>query len=229
MWGVLLVPSSSPTLSPIYDGVDVNVTSNATWFHLDHDMVSRRIYKLCFYGGHSITKGFHIPLKACAYRKKWVMLLPRGIERYSVPWRVRGTKTRAYYLVVVGVVVVLTLTRIIKSVVTGQAPVTLELRNTPGKNTHNPRWYTHISQPTQFMPPPETYKSEIGSQSTMCQFQAGPCVSLLTPGETKYSDCHPRKTTTYTLHVISITTHTHDRRKSIGKKETKKRKVHTSK
>ena len=33
------------------------------------------------------------------------------------------------------VVVVLTLTRIIKSVVTGQAPVTLELRNTPGKNT----------------------------------------------------------------------------------------------
>ena len=44
------------------------------------------------------------------------------------------------------VVVVPTLTRIIESVVTGQAPVTLELRNTPGKNTHNPRWYTHISQ-----------------------------------------------------------------------------------
>ena len=86
------------------------------------------------------------------------------------------------------VVVVLTLTRIIKSVVTGQAPVTLELRNTPGKNTHNPRWYTHISQLTQFMPPPEIYKSEIGSQSTMCQVQAGAYVSLLTPGETKYSD-----------------------------------------
>ena len=33
------------------------------------------------------------------------------------------------------VVVVLTLTRIIKPVVTGQAPVTLELRNTPGKHT----------------------------------------------------------------------------------------------
>ena len=33
---------------------------------------------------------------------------------------------------VVVVVVVLTLTRIIKSMVTGQAPVTLELRNTPG-------------------------------------------------------------------------------------------------
>ena len=28
-----------------------------------------------------------------------------------------------------------------KSVVTGQAPVTLELRNTLGKNTNNPKWY----------------------------------------------------------------------------------------
>ena len=57
----------------------------------------------------------------------------------------------------------------------------------------------------------------------MCQVQAGAYVSLLTPGETKYSDCHPRKTTTYILHVISITPHTHDRHKSIGEKETKKR------
>ena len=39
----------------MYDGVDVNVTSNVTWFHLNHDIVSRRIYKLSFYGGHSIT------------------------------------------------------------------------------------------------------------------------------------------------------------------------------
>ena len=44
MWGVLIVPSSSPTLSPIYDGLDVNVTCTVTWFHLNHDMVSRRIY-----------------------------------------------------------------------------------------------------------------------------------------------------------------------------------------
>ena len=59
---------------------------------------------------------------------------------------------------------------IIKSVVTGQALVTLELRNTPGnKHKTNQRWYTHISQLTRFMPPPETYKSEIGSQPTMCQ------------------------------------------------------------
>ena len=77
------------------------------------------------------------------------------------------------------------------------------------------------------MPPPETFKSEIGSQSTMCRVQTGAYVSLLTPGETKYSDCHPRKTTTYILHVVSITTHTHDRRKSIGAKETKKRNIST--
>ena len=121
-------------------------------------------------------------------------------------------------------VVVLTLTRIIKSVVTGQAPVTLELRNTPGKNTNNPRWYTHKSQLTQFMPPPETYKREIGSQSTTCQVHAGAYVSLLTPGKNDYSDCHPRKTTTYILHVVSITTHTHDRRKSIGEKKQRKEK-----
>ena len=49
MWGVLLVPSSSPTLPPIYDGLDVKVASTATWFHLNHDMVSRRIHKLIFY------------------------------------------------------------------------------------------------------------------------------------------------------------------------------------
>ena len=50
-------------------------------------------------------------------------------------------------VVVVVVVVALTLTRMIKSVVTGQAPVTLELRNTPGKkHEQNQRWCTHISQ-----------------------------------------------------------------------------------
>ena len=37
------------------------------------------------------------------------------------------------------VVVVLTSTRVIKSVVTGQAPVTLELRNTPGKAHTQPK------------------------------------------------------------------------------------------
>ena len=60
MWGVLLIPSSSPTLWPVYDGVDVNVTSNITWFHLNHDMVSRRIYKLSFYGELSITSPYNL-------------------------------------------------------------------------------------------------------------------------------------------------------------------------
>ena len=40
------------------------------------------------------------------------------------------------HVVVVAVVVILTLTRIIKSVVTGQAPATLELRNTSREKTH---------------------------------------------------------------------------------------------
>ena len=45
-------------------------------------------------------------------------------------------------LVILGllvVVVVFTLTRMIKSVVTGQAPVTLEWKNTPGKNASKPK------------------------------------------------------------------------------------------
>ena len=90
--------------------------------------------------------------------------------------------------------VVLTLTRIIKSVVTGQAPVTLELRNTPEKkHKTNQRWHTHISQLTQFMPPTETYKSEIGSQPTMCQVHTGAYVSLLAPGETDYTASHQER------------------------------------
>ena len=60
----------------------------------------------------------------------------------------------------------------------------------------------------------------------MCQVHTGAYVSLLAPGNTDYTACHPRTTTTYILHVVSITTHTHNRRKSIGKnkQKTKKRK-----
>ena len=51
------------------------------------------------YGIRLDIEGFHIDLKACAYRKKGMMFLPRGIERYSVrPWRVCGSKTRAQLL-----------------------------------------------------------------------------------------------------------------------------------
>ena len=87
---------------------------------------------------------------------------------------------------------------------TGQAPVTLEPRNTPGKNT-NQRWYTHISRLTQFMPPPETYKSEIGSQSTMCQVQAGAYVSLLALGITDYIRLPPKKD--YHVYIVRSTCH----------------------
>ena len=53
----------------------------------------------------------------------------------------------------------------------------------------------------------------------MCQVHTGSYVSLLAPGKTDCTACHPRKTTTYILHVVSITTNAHDRRKSIIKKE----------
>ena len=53
----------------------------------------------------------------------------------------------------------------------------------------------------------------------MCQVHTGAYVSLPAPGQTDYTACHPRKTTTYMLHVVPITTHTHDKRNSIGKKK----------
>ena len=53
----------------------------------------------------------------------------------------------------------------------------------------------------------------------MCQVHTGAYVSLLTPRETDYSDCHPRKKITYILHVVHVTMHTHDMRKSIGEEK----------
>ena len=58
----------------------------------------------------------------------------------------------------------------------------------------------------------------------MCQVHTGEYVSLLAPGKTDYTACHPRKTTTYISHVVPVTTHTHDRRKSIGEKKQRKEK-----
>ena len=61
----------------------------------------------------------------------------------------------------------------------------------------------------------------------MCQVHTGAYVSLLTPGETDYTACHPRKTTstTYILHVVvTISTHTHDRRKPIAENKQRKEK-----
>ena len=56
----------------------------------------------------------------------------------------------------------------------------------------------------------------------MCQVHTGAYVSLLASGKTDDTACHPKMTTTYILHVVLTTTHTHDRRRSIGK--TKQRK-----
>ena len=53
----------------------------------------------------------------------------------------------------------------------------------------------------------------------MCQVHTGAYVPLLAPGKTDYTACHPRKTATCILHVVAITTHTHDTRKSIGKQK----------
>ena len=81
------------------------------------------------------------------------------------------------------------------------------------------------------MPPPETYKSEIGSQSTKCQVHTGSYVSLLEPGKTDYTACHPKKTTTYILHdyhvyiTRSIYHYAYARQTQVNwKKETKKKK-----
>ena len=46
MRGVLPGPSPSLTLLPVYDRLDVTVTSTIAWFHPNHDMVSRLIYRL---------------------------------------------------------------------------------------------------------------------------------------------------------------------------------------
>ena len=57
----------------------------------------------------------------------------------------------------------------------------------------------------------------------MYQVHTSAYVSLLAPGKTDYNAaCHSRKTTTYILHVVPITTHTHVRRKSIEKRNKEK-------
>ena len=59
------------------------------------------------------------------------------------------------------VVVVITFTRIIKFAVTGQAPVTLELRNTPGKNTSKPKViYKAISYTVGFVSRKRPFSAE---------------------------------------------------------------------
>ena len=46
----------------------------------------------------------------------------------------------------------------------------------------------------------------------MCQVHTTAFVALLAPKKTYYTACHPgENTTTYVLHVVPITTHTHVR------------------
>ena len=59
----------------------------------------------------------------------------------------------------------------------------------------------------------------------MRQVHTGAYVSLLAPGETDYTACHPRKTTTYILHVVSTYHYAYARQAQVNwKKETKKTK-----
>ena len=61
----------------------------------------------------------------------------------------------------------------------------------------------------------------------MCQVRTGAHVSLLAPGKTGYIRLPPKKDyhVQTILHVVPFTTHTHDRRKSIGKKNKEKKKM----
>ena len=82
--------------------------------------------------------------RAFKYEESWNRdyygLLQLAVNRFDK----RKTHTHIVVVVVVVVVVVLTLTRIIiKSVVTGQAPVILELRNTPYTHTRFVIFFVH--------------------------------------------------------------------------------------
>ena len=92
------------------------------------------------------------------------------------------------------------------------------------KTQTNQRWYTHISELTQFMPPPETYKSEIGSQPTMCQIHTGAYVSLLVPGKNRLYRLPPKKD--YHVYIARSTYHyAYARQTQVSwRKETKKSK-----
>ena len=60
--------------------------------------------------------------------------------------------------------------------VAGQAPVTLELRNTPGKNTNKPKVvHTHITADAI-----DASTGNMEKLATVCQVHTGAYVSLLT-------------------------------------------------
>ena len=89
-------------------------------------------------------------------------------------------------VVVVVVVVFLTLTRIIKSVVTGQVPVTLGWRNSPGKTQTKGGTRIYHSRRSSCSRQIKIER-EIGSQPKMCEVHTGTCIiTLFALGKTKY-------------------------------------------
>ena len=109
--------------------------------------------------------------------------------------------------------------------VTGQAPVTLELRNTPGKKHKQTKGGTRIYHSRRNSCLRQKHiQGEIGSQPTMYQVHTGAYTSHFSRLEKPTIPlATQRKTATYILHVVPITTHTHVGRKSIGKKKQKNR------
>ena len=109
--------------------------------------------------------------------------------------------------------------------VTGQAPVTLELRYTPAKNHKQTKGGTHIyHRRCNSCLRQKHIKNEIGSQPTMCQVHTSAWVSLLAPGKTDNTACHPGKTTTHMLRVVPFTRiRTSDARHLQNRNEEKKR------
>ena len=136
------------------------------------------------------------------------------------------TSTFLFALFIPYMVVVLTLTRIMKSVVTGQAPVTLELRNAPGKEYKQPKvvhaYQVYHSWRNSFLH--QKHIEVKSGVSLRCARSIRVHISYYSPlrGEIDYTACHPRNTTTHILHVAFITAHTHDRRKSIEEKKREK-------
>ena len=64
------------------DGLDVNETSNnITWFHLNYDMSSRRIYELSLFGGHFVT----LRAGPSSNRlKQWIDYAPLNLTNFDV-------------------------------------------------------------------------------------------------------------------------------------------------
>ena len=93
------------------------------------------------------------------------------------------------------------------------------------KTQTNQRWYTHISQLTQFMPPPETINREsaydvpglsILVHTSHYSRLGKPTIPFATQERLARMYC--------SYMIVPITTRTHDRRKSIGKKKQRNKK-----